>query len=361
MSSANRKKCLFRIGATLELFLIATLAVSVRAAPNDEGAKKPEARVVFIMADRKDARTEKLATVLEAHLNALPVIWEVKEDTIPPDLANQTRSATVFLWLASDNETLFALIPELDNEPRQVVATGEEVGSSAWFEALAAIVYSDISSVIPEKSPEESPKESLPVEEKHEKPTEKNMSEPDSTPRVPSVWLGAFAAYIGSWPFEESAMQHGALVGLALWFTRYLEVDLSVRSLPAFEFDSQGDTVELKRWPLQLSLRGLLPLRNFRLTAGIGLFVDIFFIDGLSGELASGNADQAQVVFGSTITIGAEYWFTSWLGATVKGGVDLTTKEVLYTLEDTTLTQIRIARPHVSSGLVIRFPINGER
>ena len=313
------------------------------------------------MEDREDARTEKLATVLEAHLNALPVIWEIKEGAIPPDLANQATRATVFLWLASDNETLFALIPELDDEPRQVVATGQQAGSPAWFEALAAIVYSDISSVIPEKPPKEPPKESPPVEEKQEKPTEKDTSAPDSSPHDTPVWLGAFAAYIGSWPYEENAMQHGVLAGLALWFTRYLEIDLLAEWLADFELDSDGDTVELRRWPLQLSLRGLLPLRNFRLTAGIGLFVDIFYIEGLRGELERGNADQVQVVLGATITIGADYWFTSWFGATVKGGVDLAAREVRYTMEDTTLTLIRFARPHVSVGLIIRFPLNGER
>jgi len=352
------------------LALVLALGSAETARGDEDGAEEVvEARVALVSPETDDEATGSLARALEAHLNALPVVFEVVEAATPPipEILNEVTAA---IWMGEDGESLLVLIPEIDAAPRRVVAD-EEPGTPIWFTALAAIVYSDISAVIPEPIREEElppPAEEPPLPAEEEPPpVPKRVTVVTVRPGrfvVPEplpVWLGLLAAYAPSWPIENASVQHGTRLGLALWFARYAEIDLGVELLPSFEIDHPEEDARLKRWPLRLFARGLLPLGRFRLTAGVGLLVEISEVSGVGGHLEDGDAGELQAVAGAALAVGARYWPLNWLGITVDGGLDLAADEFRYTFGDQTLVRVRILRPSVSAGLAFRFPLHGGR
>jgi hypothetical protein len=124
--------------------MMALLTMSARASDTAEMERDetPEALVVLLAADREEETTARLFAALEAHLNALPVRVVVVEGDFSSDPAGAAPEATMILWLSQDAEALAVLIPELEETPRRVVAEGEASGTQAWFDALAAIIYS---------------------------------------------------------------------------------------------------------------------------------------------------------------------------------------------------------------------------
>lgn len=371
-------------GTVLALVLLAGTASrtqGVRDIPGNAVERTQEARVVFVVTSRRDVTARKLAEALDAHLNTLPAHLEVRVGVPAKGAIDQASDAAMILWLGEDGKRLFVWCPELEDTPRPVDVTGSPPGSQAWLEALATAIYSDLLAVIPEPvreafpeedAPKSSPPEPAasppPPEARAEKssaeieePSGEHVREPGAAPkaemRSAPVWLGLRAAYAPSWPIRDAGVQHGTRLGIALFFMRYLASDISAEMLPGLAIRGERDTVTLNRWPLRLSVRGLLPLRRFWVSAGVGFLLELSRISGVDGVLEQGSANRLRAIPGTALEIEAGGWIFPWLGVTMGGDLDLASRAQNYTVEGETVAYVRVQRPAVSVGIVLRLPV----
>jgi hypothetical protein len=369
------------------LFLFAFLLVSrislaqdVDPAEQSAPESSPTSRAVLLLtsADTKEEMGE-LKSALGAYLSDLEAVVELRAiDSIPSDLQGQIKLARKtalseseilsVIWLETSGDEFFVFISDSASE-RVLIQTmpSNSEGWEAECDAIATLVRSALSpwladhSMTKEESPSLPPMPgetpaSLPHTGTEKPPEPIEPAAPIAPPEKNPVQLVVLAAYapISSSNFD-GPLTHGAELGIGMLFNKYIEVDISINVGHIAKIDISNADIHLVRWPINLSLLGILPVNRFEFGLRLGLVVDPTTVQGIVKSEAPDNTDMVHVGFAPSLF--ARFHMIPLLAIWVGGGAYFFAGEIHYAWNSEKVFTYGEIQPQFSTGLALTVPL----
>lgn len=352
------------IAAALAL-LLAAYASPARSAPAGEEAVEHRVGIMAAVGEGEDMA--ELVSALGAYLTDLDVaVVLVPVEEAPVRFADQVAAAREIaarrellsvVWVERTSTEFLIFVSDEGGE--EILVQSQPKGLEGWdadCDAISVLVRSALKPWL--ERPAKEDVEAAGGGERHvvardPEPVELTL-EPGRRERPFLVVTGA--GYAGG-AIMGGEWNQGARLDLGVVVGRHVGLRVAYRILRAVEMDVPGVDLRLSRWPLEVTVDGILPLGRVEIALFAGVVVDMTAVRGLPG----GSPDETEIVkAGLAAGLFARVRLNDWLAAFAEGGAHVFSRGRNYRWDGEVRLVYRPVHPTFAAGLAVFLPIRGD-